>query len=146
MEEVTADGVPEISPSEVSNVRPAGSVGVIDQVTTAPPPVVGAIAVIETPLVKVIELVLYDTVGAASLTRIVTVVVALPPLLEAVTEYVVVEETAAGVPEIAPVDVSNDKPVGSEGVIDHEVTVPPVEVGVAVDMVESFANERKLGL
>jgi hypothetical protein len=146
VEEVTADGVPEISPSEVSNVRPAGSVGVIDQVTTAPPPVVGAIAVIETPLVKVIELVLYDTVGAASLTRIVTVVVALPPLLEAVTVYVVAEETADGVPEISPLEVSRDRPAGSVGEIDHEVTVPPLELGEAAVIAEPFVNVRKLGL
>ena len=80
------------------------------------------------------------------MTRIVTVAVTLPPLFAPVTVNVLAEETAAGVPEIAPVDVSNDKPVGSEGVIDHEVTVPPVEVGVAVVMVKLFANSSKLGL
>jgi len=69
----------------VSKDKPAGSVGEIVQEDTAPPPVVGVIADIETPLVKVTELVLYDTVGAASLTRIVTVAVAPPPLLVPVT-------------------------------------------------------------
>ena len=80
------------------------------------------------------------------MTRIVTVTVALPPLFEAVTVYVVADEVAVGVPEIAPDEVSNDKPDGSVGLIDQDVTVPPVEVGVAVDIVASFAKERKLGL
>tara|TARA_B100000902_G_scaffold159268_1_gene155179 strand:- start:42 stop:308 length:267 start_codon:yes stop_codon:yes gene_type:complete len=84
--------------------------------------------------------------GAASLTRIVTVTVALPPLFEAVTVYVVADEVAVGVPEISPVEVSKAKPDGSVGVIDQEVTVPPLELGDAVDIVASFAKERKLGL
>jgi len=59
---------------------------------------------------------------------------------------VVAEETAVGVPEIVPVEVSKDKPPGSVGVIDHETTVPPVEVGVAAVIAESLVNVRKLGL
>ena len=35
-----------------------------------------------------------------------------------------------GVPEIAPVVLSKVKPAGSDGEIDHEVTAPPVDVGV----------------
>ena len=41
-------------------------------------------------------------------------------------------ETAVGVPLIAPVEVSNDRPVGSDGEIDQEVIVPPLAVGVIV--------------
>jgi len=50
-----------------------------------PPLAVGVTVVIATPLVSVNELGLYVTdEGAASLTRIVTVAVALPPVLLAV--------------------------------------------------------------
>lgn len=80
------------------------------------------------------------------MTRIVTVAVALPPLFVPVTVNVLAAEIAVGVPEIAPVDESNNNPDGNEGEIDHEVTVPPVDVGVAVVMVKLFAKERKLGL
>ena len=36
---------------------------------------------------------------------------------------------AVGVPEMAPVEVSNDKPAGRVGVIDHDETLPPLDVG-----------------
>ena len=48
-----AVGVPLISPFDVSNVKPAGSVVEIDQVVTVPPLVVGATVVIALPLVRV---------------------------------------------------------------------------------------------
>ena len=65
---------------------PAGSVGETVQVTTGPPLAVGVVAVILLSLVKVNELVLYETEdGMMSLTTMVTVVVALPPVLVAVT-------------------------------------------------------------
>ena len=35
---------------------------------------------------------------------------------------------------MAPVVVENDRPAGNDGEIDHEVTAPPLEVGVAVVM------------
>ena len=50
--EVTV-GVPLISPVEVEKVRPVGSDGEIDQVTTAPPFTVGVDALIATSLVSV---------------------------------------------------------------------------------------------
>ena len=62
------------------------------------------------------------------------VAVALPPVLVAVTVYEVEVEVAVGVPEMAPVVVENDRPEGNDGEIDHEVTAPPLEVGVAVVM------------
>ena len=55
-EEVTAEGVPLISPVEVENARPAGSVGETAQEMTVPPLEVGVVAVISVPLVKVNEL------------------------------------------------------------------------------------------
>ena len=80
------------------------------------------------------------------MTRIEIVVVALPPVLVAVTVYVVEEETAVGVPLISPVDVLNVKPAGTDGEIDQETTVPPVDDGVAFVMVESFVNVNGLPL
>ena len=80
------------------------------------------------------------------MTRIVTVVVAPPPELVAVTVYVIAVDVKVGVPETAPVEVSNVSPAVSEGEIDHETTVPPLEVGVEVIIAVSFVNVRKLGL
>ena len=54
----------------------------------------------------------------------------LPPALIAVTVYVVVEVMLVGVPEISPVDVSKNRPVGSVGAIDQSVAAPPFAVGV----------------
>jgi hypothetical protein len=53
--------------------------------------------------------------------------------------------TAVGVPEIVPVDVSNDKPAGNAGEMDHAVTAPPVDVGVTLVMVEFFAIVNEFG-
>ena len=50
---MTAVGVPQIVPLLVSNVRPAGSDGETDQVTTAPPLTVGVDTVMATPFVSV---------------------------------------------------------------------------------------------
>jgi hypothetical protein len=44
------------------------------------------------------------------------------------------------VPEIAPVEVEKVRPAGKAGVIDHEVTVPPLADGVAVVMAVPFVN------
>ena len=55
-EDVIVVGVPEIVPVEVSKDRPAGSVGEIDQDTTAPPLAVGVTAVIGESLLNEIEL------------------------------------------------------------------------------------------
>ena len=50
---------------------------------------------------------------------------ALPPVLVAAIVYVVDCVITVGVPEIVPVEVENVRPVGSCGVIDQEITVPP---------------------
>ena len=80
------------------------------------------------------------------MTWMVTMAVALPPVLLAVTVYEVDELVVVGVPLIAPVEVEKERPVGSDGEIDHEVTAPPLEVGVTVDMVVSLVNENELGV
>ena len=53
------------------------------------------------------------------------------------------EDTAVGVPLIAPVEESKDKPAGSDGVTDQEVIVPPLEVGVAVVIAVPFVKENE---
>ena len=54
--------------------------------------------------------------------------------------------TAVGVPEIAPVELSNDNPAGSAGVIAQFVTTPPLEVGLAVAIALSLVSVSELGL
>ena len=53
--------------------------------------------------------------------------------------------TAEGVPLMAPVDESKDRPAGSDGETDHEVIVPPLDVGVAVVIAVPFVNVNVLG-
>ena len=76
----------------------------------------------------------------------VTMAVALPPVLLAVTVKYVEEVMEVGVPLMAPDVLENDRPAGNDGEIDHEVTAPPLEVGVRADMVTSLVNESELGL
>ena len=76
----------------------------------------------------------------------VTMAVALPPVLLAVTVKYVEEVMEVGVPLMAPFVLENDRPAGNDGEIDHEVTTPPLEVGVTADMVTSLVNESELGL
>ena len=56
------------------------------------------------------------------------------------------EVMAVGVPEIAPVEVSSERPAGSDGDTDHEVTVPPLTEGVAVVMATPLVNVNGLPL
>jgi hypothetical protein len=58
----------------------------------------------------------------------------------------VADATAVGVPLIAPVDVLNVNPAGTDGEIDQETTAPPGDVGVAFVMAESFVNVNGLPL
>ena len=56
------------------------------------------------------------------------------------------EDTLVGVPLMAPVEVLNDKPDGSDEEMDHDVAVPPVDVGVMVVMATPFVRVDELGL
>ena len=67
------------------------------------------------------------------MTVIVTVAVSYPFELLAFTVYAVCEDSAVGVPEIAPVVLDRESPAGKDGEIDQEVTVPVTE-GVTVFM------------
>ena len=53
---------------------------------------------------------------------------------------------AVGVPERAPVELSSDKPAGSEGETDHDVTVPPLTVGVVVVIAVPLVSVNEFGL
>ena len=56
------------------------------------------------------------------------------------------EVTADGVPLMAPVEVSRERPVGRDGETDHEVAEPAVDVGLMVVMATSLVNVSELGL
>tara|TARA_B100000035_G_scaffold243440_1_gene211918 strand:+ start:156 stop:599 length:444 start_codon:yes stop_codon:yes gene_type:complete len=135
VEDVMVVGVPEMAPVDVLKERPLGSDGEIDHEVTAPPLALGVAVVMAESLVNVNGLPLYTMDdGAISLTVMVTVAVELPPELLAVTVYCVWDETAVGVPEMAPVELENRRPAGSVGEIDQETTVPPPALGVTAVM------------
>ena len=54
--------------------------------------------------------------------------------------------TADGVPEMAPVEESSERPDGSEGETDQEVTGPPLAVGVTVVMAVPLVKVNVFGL
>ena len=54
--------------------------------------------------------------------------------------------TAEGVPLMAPVVESMERPVGSDGETDHEVMVPPLTVGVTVVMAVPLVSVKEFGL
>tara|TARA_B100000035_G_scaffold112276_1_gene95258 strand:+ start:784 stop:948 length:165 start_codon:yes stop_codon:yes gene_type:complete len=47
---------------------------------------------------------------------------------------------AVGVPEISPFEVEKVRPAGRDGEIDHDVTAPPLAVGVFAVMTVSLVN------
>ena len=53
---------------------------------------------------------------------------------------------AVGVPLIVPVEVSKERPAGRDGETDHEVIVPPLDVGVTVVIAVPFVRVNELGL
>ena len=71
---------------------------------------------------------------------------ALPPVLLAVTVYVAEDEVVVGVPEMAPVEESIERPEGRDGETDHDVTVPPLDVGVTAVMAVFLTKDNELGL
>ena len=78
--------------------------------------------------------------------KIVNVVVALPPLFDAVIVYVVAVDSNNGVPEIVPLTALIDSPFGRSGVIVHDVTVPPRLVGSSGVIAVFFVNCRNVEL
>ena len=124
-------GVPLIFPSEVPHVRPLGSEGLISHEMMAPPLIDGRFGVIIVPFVRVMFSGEYESeLGAASLMVMLTWAEVEPPELLAQTVYVVaVVCSTDGVPLMAPVEVLKERPVGTEGLISHDVMVPPLTEG-----------------
>lgn len=60
--------------------------------------------------------------------------------------YEVDAEIAVGVPETVPSVVEKARPAGSVGEIDHEETVPPLDVGVTAVIATSFVKVNELVL
>ena len=58
----------------------------------------------------------------------VTMAVPKPPGPDAITVYDVEDEIPAGVPEILPVIVSKDNPIGRAGLTWYKLTGPPEEI------------------
>ena len=54
--------------------------------------------------------------------------------------------TADGVPLMAPVEESSERPAGREGETDQEVMVPPLTVGVTVVMAVPLVRVKESGL
>ena len=52
--------------------------------------------------------------------------------------------TAVGVPLMAPVEVSRERPAGSDGETEYETTAPPVEVTVSVVMAVPLVNASEV--
>ena len=55
-------------------------------------------------------------------------------------------DTTDGVPLIAPVEESSERPLGREGDTDQVVMAPPLDVGVTAVMAESFASVNEFGV
>jgi len=66
--------------------------------------------------------------------------------LVAVTVYEVDPEISVGVPETVPSVVEKARPTGSVGEIDHDVTAPPLDVGVTAVIATSFVRVNELVL
>ena len=92
--------------------------------------------------------------GASSLTVMLTVALTEPPLLLAEIVNVLSVIIDVGVPQIVPLLVPKDKPLGKAGLMAHDVMVPePVMVGesgrsllaVLLVMVKSFGEYAIVG-
>lgn len=81
-----------------------------------------------------------------SLTTMVTLAVSVPPVLVAVMVYDAEDVTAVGVPLMSPVEVSSDKPAGSDGETEYEMIVPPFAVGDTVVICVPFVKVNEFGL
>ena len=130
---INSVGVPLMTPVAVSNARPAGRLGLMDQVTNSPDPVkVGEIgrSLLAVLLVNVKSLGTYSKVGTWSTIVMLMYAVADPPELVPVMVNIVRGMSSVGVPVISPVAVSRARPDGRLGLTVHDTIVPaPVVVG-----------------
>ena len=85
--------------------------------------------------------------GAISITWIIIVVNPLPPLLAAVTLYVVGGLVTVGVPQMLPLLEPNDMPFGKDGDIDQLVAgLPFVEGDTEVSIGVLIVSVNKSGV
>ena len=86
--------------------------------------------------------------GASSLTVMLTVALTEPPLLLAEIVNVLSVINDVGVPQMVPLLVPKDKPLGKAGLMAHEVTLPVVPLvvmdGVTGVMAVPFVPEMSL--
>jgi len=94
------EGVPLMAPVLELNNKPLGTAGVISQLVTAPPPTLGVLVLMATPLVKVMFSGEYARLfGAGGVTqRLNSPVLEMPVDAVAVRLYVVLEPATVGVP------------------------------------------------
>ena len=129
---INSVGVPLMAPVAVSNARPAGRLGLMDQVTNSPGPVkVGEIGrPLAVLLVNVKSLGTYSNVGTWSTIVMLMYAVADPPELVPVMVNIVRVMSSVGVPVISPVAASRARPDGRLGLTVQDTIVPaPVMVG-----------------
>ena len=129
---INSVGVPLMTPVAVSNARPAGRLGLMDQVTNSPDPVkVGEIGrPLAVLLVNVKSLGTYSKVGTWSTIVMLMYAVADPPEFVPVIVNIVRVRSSVGVPVISPVPASRARPDGRLGLTVQDTIVPaPVMVG-----------------
>ena len=80
------------------------------------------------------------------MTTMVTEAVVLPPVLPAVTVYEAEVVMAVGVPLMAPVVESSERPAGNEGETVQDVTGPPLIEGVTVVMAVPLVKVNEFGV
>ena len=114
-----------IDPLLVLNVNPAGRLGSIAHVATAPPALDIVIAPMAVP--RVSEILVTEAVSAATGSSMVmeTLVDAAPPELLAQMVNVVEVMFTVGVPLMVPDTVLKESPAGRLGSIAHDSTMPP---------------------
>ena len=141
--------MPLIAPVLELNVRPREVIdGLISQVLTVPPLTAGVVVDIADPLMSVKSWDEYTMLfGATSSMVMFTVVEADPPLLLAQIVYIAaVVCRTLGVPLIAPVLELNVRPRPAiDGLISQLVTVPPLTLGVFVDIVTPLVKSISCG-
>ena len=126
-------GVPLSVPFKVSKAKPLGTDGLMAQDTNSPEPVMvgeSGRSLLAVLLIMLKSFGEYAMVGTSSTIVMLMYAVAVPPVLVAVMVYIVRVNSSVGVPLRIPVEVSKARPLGTLGLMAHDVNSPePVMVG-----------------
>ena len=126
-------GVPLSTPVEVSKDKPLGTDGLIAHDTNSPEPVMvgeSGRSLLAVLFIKSKSFGEYAMVGTSSTIVMLMYAVADPPVLVAVIVNILRVSSSVGVPLSTPVEVSKAKPLGTDGLMAHDVNSPePVMVG-----------------